>query len=170
MQQDQQHSGGVCVSLPDPEATDRFGGLLARALGDEALVIGLNGELGSGKTALARAVLRARGIRGRVRSPTYTLIEAYDTSPRPSYHLDLYRLADPSELDYLGVRDLIGSALVLVEWPCRGGDDLAARDIEIHLHEAGVGRCLEACAGSEAGRTVLGRLTSLLAAGFWPTH
>src|SRR5690606_27309192 len=84
-------------------------------------VIFLEGELGAGKTTFARALLRARGVGERVKSPTYSLIESYSGSGHPAHHLDLYRIADPGELEWLGLADLVTpGALLLVEWPERG--------------------------------------------------
>lgn len=123
---------------------------LAQALAQTAPVHGLvflEGDLGAGKTTFARAFLRALGVDGPVRSPTYTLIEPYDLAgaevtdgvsdaakgPHRVLHLDLYRLGSPEELDYLGLRDEFGQALILVEWPVRAGSELPMPDLEIRL-------------------------------------
>jgi tRNA threonylcarbamoyladenosine biosynthesis protein TsaE len=97
-------------------------------------IIALEGELGAGKTTLVGGILRAHGVAGPVRSPTYTLIEPYETGPRPIYHLDLYRLVDPSEMEPLGVRDLLsGAAVLLIEWPSRAAAALPAPDLNIDI-------------------------------------
>lgn len=150
------------VSLPDADATEHCGALLAEALGEQPLIVGLDGELGSGKTTLARAVLRALGVTGRVRSPTFTLVEPYELPRLSVYHIDLYRLTDPEELEYLGVRDFADNALVLVEWPQRGGAWLMQRDLDIRLEEDLPGRVLCACAGTERGHAALAKFQVIL--------
>ena len=100
----------------------------------------LTGDLGAGKTTLTRGFLRSLGIVGAVRSPTYTLVEIYETSMLTALHLDLYRLADPAELDNLGLREWAGAGHVwLVEWPERGANKLPAADLVVKL-TAGDGR------------------------------
>ena len=92
---------------------------------EPALLIGLSGELGAGKTTLVAGLLAGLGHEGPVRSPTYTLIEPYRLAGRDLYHCDLYRLRDPAELDDLGLRDLaVERSVLLVEWPERAGDRL----------------------------------------------
>ncbi|MFN2381561.1 MAG: tRNA (adenosine(37)-N6)-threonylcarbamoyltransferase complex ATPase subunit type 1 TsaE [Guyparkeria sp.] len=100
-------------------------------------LLSLRGELGAGKSTFARAFLRSLGVTGTIRSPTYTLVEPYDVTCRPAgpdriLHLDLYRLADPEELDYLGVRDEADHALFLVEWLSQAGGELEV-DLELSL-------------------------------------
>jgi len=120
-----------------------------------AAVIALRGELGAGKTTLVGGLLSALGHRGPVRSPTYTLIEPYEFSGRPVYHLDLYRLIDPAEVEGLGVRDLLaGNALLLIEWPEKGGDFVPAADLELSIDYAGAGRQLRVSAHSAVGRVL----------------
>lgn len=107
------------------------------AVAPSAGLLSLRGELGAGKSTLARAFLRSLGVTGTIRSPTYTLVEPYDVVAPPGgpdrvLHLDLYRLADPEELDYLGVRDEADHALFLVEWLSQAHGELAA-DLEIAL-------------------------------------
>ncbi|MCB1865889.1 MAG: tRNA (adenosine(37)-N6)-threonylcarbamoyltransferase complex ATPase subunit type 1 TsaE [Chromatiales bacterium] len=98
-------------------------------------VVYLHGALGSGKTSLVRAWLRARGHTGAVRSPTYTLLETYAIEGVSAAHLDLYRLADPAEVEYLGVRELGGNAtaLVFIEWPEHGAGFLPPPDLRITI-------------------------------------
>jgi len=122
---------------------------------DSPAVISLRGELGAGKTTLVGGMLNALGHRGPVRSPTYTLIEPYELSGRSVYHLDLYRLVDPAEVEGLGVRDLLaGNALLLIEWPEKGGDFVPAADLEVSIDYAGVGRRLRVSAHSSVGRAL----------------
>ena len=128
------------LSLPDAAATEALGAALARALPARALVF-LEGDLGAGKTTLVRGLLRALGHAGPVKSPTYTLLESYDTGGRRVYHFDLYRVAEPEELEFLGARECLGDeALVLVEWARRAGDWLGLPHLSVHLEMAGAGR------------------------------
>jgi tRNA threonylcarbamoyladenosine biosynthesis protein TsaE len=128
------------LDLADEAATRALGAALARAAGGGGVLL-LHGDLGTGKTTLARGFLRARGHAGAVRSPTYTLLEPYPLVDGPVYHLDLYRLADAEELEYLGLRDLDEpGATFLVEWPERGRGGLPPADLEVTLTYAGPGR------------------------------
>lgn len=115
-------------------------------------VIHLAGELGAGKTTFARALLRALGVGERVKSPTYSLVESYRAGALDVHHLDLYRIADPGELEWLGLPDLTGAAaLLVVEWPERGVGALPAPDLVLDLHHAGARRRLTATALSRRG-------------------
>jgi len=156
----------VNVDLPDAGATERLGGLIARAMDDPgAWLITLQGGLGAGKTTLVRGFLRALGYGGRVPSPTYTLVEPYDIGGRRILHVDLYRLSDPAELEYLGFRDsLSGDTTALVEWPERAGGILDDPDLGIVMHLAGEGRTAGLEAGSPRGRVLLARLAEALSA------
>ena len=139
--------------LPDAESQTAFGTRLAAVLPAQC-VIYLNGDLGTGKTTLARGILRGLGHQGPARSPTYTLIEPYDIGPRRVYHLDLYRLSDPEELEYLGLRDLLAdAALWLVEWPARGARLLPAADLSIGIEYLPQGRRLTLSPHHEAAQT-----------------
>ena len=128
--------------LRDVAATEALAQALARTQPDPA-VVHLQGELGAGKSTLARAWLRALGVTGTVRSPTYTLVEQYPLPGRAAgtlaLHLDLYRIGAPGELEFLGLDDQ-AAALWLVEWPEHGAAVLPAPDLEVHLAVAGEGR------------------------------
>lgn len=144
--------------IGDAESQAALGERLAGGL-PARLVLYLEGDLGSGKTTLARGILRGLGHRGAVRSPTYTLIEPYEIGARRIYHLDLYRLSDPQELDYLGLRDLIAEdALLLVEWPERGAGALPAPDLRIRCEYLPTGRGLTLEGESPAGVGALAAL------------
>ncbi len=121
------------------------------------LVVALEGELGAGKTTLVGALLNAFGLAGHARSPTYTLIEPYELAGRAIYHLDLYRLADPREVDALGLRDLQEpGSLLLIEWPERGEGALPPIDLWIAIrYAADHGRIVSLSAASETGGNVL---------------
>jgi tRNA threonylcarbamoyladenosine biosynthesis protein TsaE len=147
--------------LDSPTATDELGRQLADALADHALLVTLQGELGAGKTALVRAFLQGMGHPGRVRSPTYTLMEPYVLDGQRVLHLDLYRLGDPGELEFLGFRDLIDEEhIVLIEWPERAGDLIPTVDLEILLAYEGEGRRVRISAGTDRGRQLLSRVSA----------
>ncbi|MBK1727604.1 tRNA (adenosine(37)-N6)-threonylcarbamoyltransferase complex ATPase subunit type 1 TsaE [Halorhodospira neutriphila] len=119
------------------------------------------------KLRVSAAFLRSRTTRRvpspwrPVRSPTYTLMEPYPTAAGPVFHLDLYRLADPEELHFLGVDEIAGAeALVLIEWPERGGDLLPAPDLTVELAHDGQARTARLAAGSERGRAALGAVAA----------
>jgi len=124
------------------EGTEAAGAALAAAIATatpERLCVWLQGELGAGKTTFCRGLLRAMGHKGRVPSPTYTLIEPYDCGSYQVYHLDLYRLREAAELEYLGLSELWESgAIFLIEWPTNARAALPAADLEISLALSGV--------------------------------
>jgi tRNA threonylcarbamoyladenosine biosynthesis protein TsaE len=104
------------------------------SIGASVCVIALEGELGVGKTTLVRGFIQALGIEGPVRSPTYTLIEPYELNGRRIFHLDLYRLTQPSEVEQLGLRDLLeDGAVLLIEWPQRGVGHIPAADLAVRI-------------------------------------
>ena len=114
----------------------RLGGKIADTFPQGGLVF-LNGDLGTGKTTLVRGLLRHLGFEGTVKSPTYTLVEPYCINGRKLYHFDLYRLADPEELEYMGVRDYLSSdALCLIEWPEKAQGFLPQEDLNVSLYHA----------------------------------
>lgn len=128
--------------IRDSDACAAVGAALCPAQG--GLVIFLHGELGAGKSTLARGLLRQLGVEGSIRSPTYTLLEHYEVGARAAVHLDLYRIADASELEYLGVRDLgHDQEIWLVEWAERAKRGLPEPDLEIFLEHAELGRRIQ---------------------------
>ena len=115
-------------------ALTELAGTMASQVGPEQTLIFLSGDLGAGKSTFVRAFLQAAGVQGRIKSPTYTLIEPYAVANRRYYHLDLYRLTAPEELEYLAFRDLLDRhAVLLIEWPEKGGDELPAPDLDVRL-------------------------------------
>lgn len=123
----------LMLVLEDEQATVALGLELGRAA-QTGGVIFLEGTLGAGKTTLCRGVLRSFGHQGAVKSPTYTLVEAYDFDTKHVYHFDLYRLGDPEELEYVGIRDyFLPENLCLIEWPERGRGFLPAADLEVKV-------------------------------------
>ena len=127
------------------------------------MVLTLRGELGSGKTTLVRGLLRARGVSGPVKSPTYTLVEHYPISSLYFYHFDFYRFVNPDEWEPAGMSDYFrDDAVAIVEWPERVGDRLPAPDLALSLsYAARGGRALVAEAHSLAGERCLNALASL---------
>lgn len=137
--------------LEDADATDALGAALARTRPPRG-VVHLQGDLGAGKSTLARALLRALGVTGAIRSPTYTLVERY---PLPSggeaWHLDLYRIGDGAELEFLGL-DSDEATLWLVEWPERGASYLPEPDLRVELEVAGQRRQAKLAGVTQTGR------------------
>jgi tRNA threonylcarbamoyladenosine biosynthesis protein TsaE len=130
------------VLLKNADETTALGAAVAEALaGRPGAVIHLQGPLGAGKTTLVRGLLRALGVDGAIRSPTYTLLEPYETAGRSLVHLDLYRLNDENELESLGLRDYPPERCWwLIEWPERGGRRLPPADLTLALAHDGAAR------------------------------
>ena len=148
---------GRDLTLVDAGATAALAQSLARSQPATA-VVHLHGDLGAGKSTLARAWLRALGVTGAVRSPTYTLVERYPLAGGgEALHLDLYRIGDAGELEFLGLDDA-DARLWLVEWPERGLAALPAPDLRVRLAVAGEGRSCGLEAGSPAGEAWLAAL------------
>ena len=149
------------IFLADELATENLGRALAMVCPPQCLIF-LNGDLGTGKTTFSRGFLRGLGYTGRVKSPTYTLVEPYEINPddeqsvRHVYHFDLYRLADPEELAYMGAEDyLAAEAVSLVEWPQRGEGMLPPADVNILLQYQNMGRQVQIQAGTDKGRSII---------------
>lgn len=128
------------ISLLNEQETEQLGSELWRVLPKKCLVF-LNGDLGAGKTTLTRGVIRAAGYKGVVKSPTYTLVEEYDLGSSKVYHFDLYRVKEPEELEWIGIRDYLEQqSLCFIEWPELGKGFLPTPDIELTLTTKNEGR------------------------------
>jgi len=133
----------VKILLTDPQSTLAFGASLAKKLPRKGVVF-LHGPLGAGKTTLVRGLLQAAGHQGSTKSPTYTLVEPYKIENRKFYHFDFYRISDPEELEYMGIRDYLHeNALCLIEWPEKGEDFLPKADLELSLRYEGEQRSIK---------------------------
>jgi tRNA threonylcarbamoyladenosine biosynthesis protein TsaE len=149
------------LQLADSPGTEALGVALARALPDRraGAVVHLHGELGTGKTTCVRSILRALGVTGPVRSPTYTLVDTYVLADLTCVHIDLYRLQSVSEVEELGLADLSGPGyLMLIEWPEKGGSRIPSADVQLMLRYAPEGRSASLHAGSVLGGEWLRKL------------
>lgn len=156
---DRMSAAGFSATLDESKLV-ALAGRLAQQVG-EGGVIHLIGDLGAGKTTFARALLGALGVGERIKSPTYSLIESYMADDLSVHHLDLYRIAAPDELEWLGLADLVsGHFLLVTEWPERAGGALPEPDLLVRLAHAGARRALEMEARSARGERWLGRLAS----------
>ncbi len=141
-----------------------LGGVLSTVSRQAAVVIYLQGELGAGKTTICRGVLKACGHSGAVKSPTYTLVEPYELAVATVYHFDLYRLGDPEELEYMGIRDYFEPGnICLIEWPDKGQGILQTADLELTISVIPAGRHLILTAHTGQGETVVAGVRSSLA-------
>ncbi len=148
----------LTLSLPDEDATTALAERLAPLLSGQVPGvptggrIHLHGDLGAGKTHFVRALLRACGVTGRIKSPSYALLESYKVSSLYFYHLDFYRFSDPREWVDAGFRDILqDNAIVLIEWPEKAGDLLPEPDLDLHLDYCGDGRLATLDARSAKG-------------------
>jgi tRNA threonylcarbamoyladenosine biosynthesis protein TsaE len=161
----------VYLDLPDEDATVRLASRLAPLLlghypgalaGPPGGTIHLSGDLGAGKTSFARGLLRAAGVTGRIKSPSYALLESYKVSNLYFYHIDCYRFSDPREWLDAGFRDILRQeAVVLIEWPEQAAGFLPAPDLEIRLDYAKAGRRASLTAHSNKGKLWLTTLALL---------
>jgi tRNA threonylcarbamoyladenosine biosynthesis protein TsaE len=145
--------------LADEAATVTFGAILAQACKGRGLLT-LQGNLGAGKTTLSRGLIQGLGHQGKVKSPTYTLVEPYETGNYRIFHYDLYRLSDPEELEFLGMREQLGNdCLTLVEWPEKGATLLPPADLSLVLALEGTGRRVSWSAGTPEGEAMVNALS-----------
>ncbi|NLY64220.1 MAG: tRNA (adenosine(37)-N6)-threonylcarbamoyltransferase complex ATPase subunit type 1 TsaE [Alcaligenaceae bacterium] len=165
----------LTVYLPDETSTDRLAQALASTIKPEISKgysnkpeagtggrIHLKGDLGAGKTSFARAFLRAMGVTGRIKSPTYALLESYKVSSLYLYHFDFYRFSDSNEWQDAGFREnLLEDAIVLIEWAEKAGSSLPAPDIELSLSYASSGRNAQIQAFSERGQSWITQLQQM---------
>ncbi len=146
------------INLPDEAATLALAASVYRCLPPGCLVY-LHGNLGAGKTTFVRGCLRGAGYAGAVKSPTFTLVEEYALADRALFHFDLYRLNDPEELEWMGIRDYLRpDATCFIEWPERGAGLLPEADLDIRLEIAGPARRAVISANTGQGRAILALL------------
>jgi tRNA threonylcarbamoyladenosine biosynthesis protein TsaE len=144
--------------IPDEAAMLAFGRQLAVYIGHTAVIF-LYGDLGAGKTTLSRGLLAGLGYLGKVKSPTYTLVEPYQINDQTLFHFDLYRLHDPQELEFIGIHDyFIPQAICLVEWPEQGKGWLPPPDLCCYIEPYLTGRQIRIEACSAKGQEVLKKL------------
>jgi tRNA threonylcarbamoyladenosine biosynthesis protein TsaE len=149
-------------SVPHEAAVSALASCFARTI-QSPLVIFLEGELGAGKTLFARAFIQALGYSGYVKSPTYGLLESYAAAGKSVLHLDLYRIEDPEELDYLALRDLFDDETVmLVEWPDKGIHHLPPPDLQLLFSETLESRVITCVARSDQGQKLANEIKQII--------
>lgn len=149
------------LELADESATVALGQAIGQVLKGhpEAFTVFLEGDLGAGKTTLCRGLLQSFGHSGPVKSPTYTLVEVYELAGRHIHHFDLYRLGDPEELEYMGIRDYFGPGhICILEWPEKGYGILPGADLRVKVTASGAGRLAQFSAGSDRGQLLIDEL------------
>ncbi|GIU48771.1 tRNA (adenosine(37)-N6)-threonylcarbamoyltransferase complex ATPase subunit type 1 TsaE [Shewanella sp. KT0246] len=148
----------ITKNLQDEQATIELGVTLSLWV-SAPLVIYLTGDLGAGKTTLSRGLIQGLGHAGNVKSPTYTLVEPYELKNMDVFHFDLYRLLDPEELEYMGIRDYFtDKSISIIEWPDRGHGLLPDADLAIHLRYQGEQRQVELSGLTPSGQLIVDKL------------
>tara|TARA_Y100001936_G_C15692683_1_gene466843 strand:+ start:83 stop:535 length:453 start_codon:yes stop_codon:yes gene_type:complete len=141
--------------IENEEAQLEFGNKLSSFISDKILIF-LEGGLGAGKTTLTRGLIRGKGFHGNVKSPTYTLIEPYKIEGIDIYHIDLYRVNDINELEYLGIRDILSeTSIVIIEWPQIGKNWLPEPDLLIQIDKKDNGRLINLTSSTKRGKNIL---------------
>jgi len=150
----------ISLVLQEEKDTLALAGVVAQEVSN-GLVFFLHGELGAGKTTFVRGFLRALGYKKAVKSPTYTLVEDYQCAGKNIFHFDLYRLADPEELEFMGIRDYFAAqSICFIEWPEKGHGFITVADVELTIsYGKNQSRCFCFAANSELGRKLLNRLS-----------
>ncbi|MCQ9121429.1 tRNA (adenosine(37)-N6)-threonylcarbamoyltransferase complex ATPase subunit type 1 TsaE [Rodentibacter pneumotropicus] len=149
--------------IPDESTMLRFGKKLADTIlnchAKRAVILYLNGDLGAGKTTLTRGMVQGLGFQGKVKSPTYTLVEEYDIAGKMVYHFDLYRLSDPEELEFMGIRDYFAKdAICLIEWAEKGEGILPSADLLVNIDYYDDARNMTLVAQNALGEQILQQL------------
>jgi tRNA threonylcarbamoyladenosine biosynthesis protein TsaE len=147
------------LTVPNPEAMESLGRQLAGAA-SAGTQIHLSGELGAGKTTLVRGFLHGLGYQGKVKSPTYTLVEPYKLGPLSIFHFDFYRIKAPEEVELMGYREYPGAdAICLIEWPDKAGDFLGEADLRVEFKHQPGGRSLEFSSFSQTGNSLISKIS-----------
>ncbi|OOF49585.1 tRNA (adenosine(37)-N6)-threonylcarbamoyltransferase complex ATPase subunit type 1 TsaE [Rodentibacter trehalosifermentans] len=146
--------------IPDEATMLRFGKKLAETIlgchAKRAVILYLNGDLGAGKTTLTRGMVQGLGFQGKVKSPTYTLVEEYNIAGKMIYHFDLYRLADSEELEFMGIRDYFAKeAICLIEWAEKGAGILPPADLLVNIDYYDDARNITLIAQNDLGEQIL---------------
>mgnify|MGYP000459916465 FL=1 len=153
-------TNSVGFALADEAATVNMGKQLAKLM-EQGAVIYLHGDLGAGKTTLTRGIVQGFGHQGKVKSPTYTLVEPYHLDKADISHFALYRLGDPEELEYMGIRDYFSPhAICVVEWPEKGGEFIPTPDLDVTLRYEGEARAILINSLTERGHSIVEKLKS----------
>jgi tRNA threonylcarbamoyladenosine biosynthesis protein TsaE len=150
-------NASIRLRIKDEADMMDLGARLVAAMGDNHQgIIYLHGDLGAGKTTLVRGLLRSLGVQGAVKSPTYTLVEPYELPEWDVYHFDLYRLSNPEELEFIGIRDYFSEGkLCLIEWPELGEGVLPEADVEVTIGYQPDGRDVIISAHSARGQQII---------------